>query len=312
MLSASPALKVLTPKDSLTIVRGSCVRHRYINSDCHCCFDVCPVDALSWQEDGLHWDQNLCRSCHLCSSSCPSGALQASEFSFIALLQDLKGIQSPIIACSAVPSTEGHGQVPCLGLLADEELLLTLVLALGGNVGLNLTVCADCPNSAVIARLQEVVKQFGRFTDLDGRIELITDPEKLGYRERNFSRREFFTLLRKRSSQAGICVVDRLKPADPLEKFGTKRLPESRRLLLHVLDLLPQSKAAVIDSLFPERITTDSCRHCTGCVGICPTGALLPPPQNGAKPGFSAKKCIDCKLCEQICHVSEIQITKAT
>jgi Fe-S-cluster-containing hydrogenase component 2 len=311
MISQSHALKALTPQETLSIVRGSCVRHRFSRSNCNACFDVCPTHSLEWKSDGLHWDKTRCQSCLLCSAVCPSGALRANEVSLVSLLHAVKDLEHPVIACHVAPKAQGHARLPCLGLLADPELLLSMLLALGCDISLNLLDCAACQNHAVIIPLQKTVSQVNRLSDRSCAVELVFDADKINFKERNCSRREFFSLFRKRSTQVGVCVVDRLKADDQQEAYGTKRLPERRQLLLQVLDILSTSQEIDKENLFPQRVTTDNCRHCTGCVGICPTGALKSPGTSGAKPVFLAEKCVDCKLCEAFCSVSAIKVISA-
>lgn len=303
-----PALKILTPRETLTIARGSCVRHRYGPSECSRCIDVCPAAALSWQEKGLVWDETLCRGCLLCSSACPSGAIEVSEFSLLSLLHNLKGVESPVIACQEDSALKGHARVPCLGYLADQETLLTLVLALGKKVGLNLSMCRDCRNCAVVENLQGAVEKLEALRlDID-EIELIFSADDIGFREQSVSRREFFSLLKARSTRAGFGIVDRLKPPEVSGKYGKKHLPESRYLLLQALGAGPLAEPEVAAKLFPQRTLSEDCRECTGCVGLCPTGALQPPPERGMQPGFDARYCSGCGICEKFCSVSAIRI----
>lgn len=311
MFSQPHALKALTPQDTLTIVRGSCVRQRFSRSTCNACFEICPTNALEWTPDGLQWDRTRCQSCLLCSAVCPSGALHANEVSFVTLLQAVKDLDRPVIACQVAQKAQGHARVPCLGLLADTELLLSMVFALGCDICLNLSACADCQNHAVITPLQKTVSQVNRFSGCGSTVELIFEAADIDFQERSCSRREFFSLFSKRSTQVGVCVVDRLKTGNQQEAYGTKRLPETRQLLLQVLDVLSASQKIDKENLFPQRIMTDNCRQCTGCVGICPTGALHPPLTSGAKPEFLANKCVDCTLCEAFCPVSAIKVISA-
>ncbi len=313
MLPGSHTLQALAPKDLLKIRRGSCVRHRFAKSSCRQCFEICPSKALEWRDDGLNWDLNRCQGCLLCTASCPAGALQGSEISFVALLQELTAIEQPILACSSMPETVGHARLPCLGILADPELLLAVTLALGRSIRLNLTACTECQNAAIIVPLEKAVQQHGnRQSATAGTVELIFDTAALDFVERSCSRREFFNLLHNRSKRAGVCVADRLKTDPQQAAYGTKQLPPSRQLLLQVLqqvlqqtpDNLEQSK----NHLFPRRITRADCRTCTGCVGICPTGALLPPTEAGAIPNFSAERCIGCRLCQDFCMQSGLEI----
>jgi len=309
MFPQSHALKALTPQDTLNIVRGSCVRHRFSRSNCTACFEICPTNALIWTSDGLSWDKTLCQRCLLCSAVCPSGALRASEVSLVLLLHAVKDLDHPVLACHVAPKAQGHARVPCLGLLADPELLLSMLLALGCDITLNLSDCIACQNHAVIIPLQKAVSQVNRLSGHRSVVELVFDADKINFKERNCNRREFFNLFRKRSAQAGVRVVDRLKADDQQEAYGTKRLPERRQLFLQVLDLLAFSQEINKENLLPQRRTTNKCRQCTGCVGICPTGALHPPETSGDKPAFIAAKCVNCRLCEAFCPVAAIKVT---
>jgi ferredoxin len=312
MLPGAHALQAFVPKDVLEIQRGSCVRHRFAKSNCRHCFDVCPSNALEWCEDGLHWDSGRCQECLLCAASCPSGALSGSEISFVALLQDLTDIEQPILACSTASKTTGHARLPCLGALANSELLLAMSLALGRPLRLNISACTDCRNVAVVTPL---IKTRQRLAGLQlpkgSAAELVFDASTLDYEERNCSRREFFSLLRNRSRRASICVVDRLKVDPQSASYGTKQLPASRKLLLQVLQQLPETREQIAGKLFPQRVSSDSCQNCTGCVGICPTGALIPPAEAGIAPDFSAECCIACRLCEDFCAQSGITINSS-
>ena len=42
---------------------------------CKTCIEVCKLDALHFEEDGLHIDREKCNGCGGCSEECPSTAL---------------------------------------------------------------------------------------------------------------------------------------------------------------------------------------------------------------------------------------------
>ncbi len=312
MLPGAHALRALTPMDRLLIQRGSCVRHRFAASTCSACFDICPTKAFDWRETGLHWEAGQCQGCLLCVASCPSGALQGSEISFVSLLQELTKVDRPVLACSARPETLGHARLPCLGILAHTELLLAIQLALGSPLQLNLTACADCQNNAIIEPLQKTLKKLDKVPTMQpDSIELIREEKQLHYQERSCSRREFFSLLRNRSQHAGSCIAERLQAENNPVAYGVKELPATRKLLLQIFEYLPAARKEISATLFPHVKFSADCRACTGCVGICPTGALLPPEENGSPPAFQAESCTGCKLCEQFCSRSGLKITQS-
>lgn len=309
MLPGSRALQALTPKDRLQLQRGSCLRHRYAKADCRTCFDICRNGAFTWNESGLAWDPGACQGCLLCAAACPSGALRGSEIDFVALLQELKDLDRPILACTTLPQTEGHARLPCLGILANTDLLLALQLALDKPLRLNLTACTNCQNGRIIQSLQHAIKQIQQVCiPRPGRIEAILDESRLQFQERTCSRRDFFNLLRHRSQRAGLCIVDRLQPDAGQGTYGAKQLPFSRLLLVQVFEQFPEPPQNISQHLFPRRSTGVQCRGCTGCVGICPTGALTAQSESAGTPAFSAAHCIACGLCETFCTWGGIKI----
>ncbi len=47
--------------------------------DCSSCISSCPVEALFFQESGLHLDMGSCLFCGACADVCPSGAIRFSK-----------------------------------------------------------------------------------------------------------------------------------------------------------------------------------------------------------------------------------------
>ncbi len=306
MLPGNPALKVLLAHQGLRVERSRCVQHRFKPTGCDRCFKVCPSGAIRWTDDGLHWEEAECQRCLLCVAACPTGALIGKELPFVLTLKKLSTEQHPVLACSGRPATAGHASLPCLGLLSSPELLLVMSMALGRSFQLNLTECSACPNTEILTPLKASAAQVAEIVD---HVSLIEDSAELVFCERGVNRREFFTMLRQQSKVAACSLADALQ--DPPEvSFGDKSLPARRLLLLQLLKRLPTARRKELTGqLFPEiMFSSEDCSSCTGCVGICPTGALLPPAGQGDPPTAHVQNCTECHLCTSFCRSGAIQI----
>ncbi len=310
MMLQSTAFKLLTPQDTLRIERGRCLRHRLSISSCRHCFSDCATGALSWTENGLHWDQDKCTGCLLCTAGCPTDALTSNQISFSDLLQRLDEVDAPLLACAFNPQTLGHARVPCLGLLADPQLLLVLQLALGKELRLNTSACADCENSHILPPLQQSVQKVTELAaKLPGAVKVIEAEPQLDYQEKSCSRREFFTFLNRRSRQTGVSLVNRLRLDTTSGSYGKKSLPLTRQLLLQLGKTSSFVREMIDTKILPELSFTSDCRGCTACVGICPTGALASPDIRGNKPEIKKDRCTACTLCVEFCQQSAITVT---
>ena len=43
---------------------------------CELCLDVCPVEAISMEDDTAVIDQDLCTECETCVDECPENAIE--------------------------------------------------------------------------------------------------------------------------------------------------------------------------------------------------------------------------------------------
>ncbi|BCR03705.1 (4Fe-4S)-binding protein [Desulfuromonas versatilis] len=307
------AITLLTPEHPVTLARGHCLRYRFAPADCRSCVDHCPHQALSPTPRGLELDRGSCRGCLLCLSACPSGALEGCHLNLAEKLQQLSRHSRPVLGCAGSPS-QAHERVPCLGALAHPEVLLAVAALMPQPLQLNLTACAQCPNAAIVAPLIAALKSLEQMKGFPyaGRLELITHAPDLHYQAAGLSRREFFTLFRKKSSATAVRLVDRLAASSPTPSFQNKRLPHFRALLLaawpEILeDFRPQVRAA----FFPRLQISQDCRGCTGCVGICPTGALTPADRSGSPPLVRPELCGACGACSTFCRRQAIQVAKS-
>lgn len=310
MMLQGTAFKLLIPQDTLRIERGWCLRHRLSISNCCNCFVVCAAGAMSWTETGLCRDEEKCSGCLLCAACCPTDALTSNQLPLGDLLQRLDEVDTPLLACSFNPQTQGHARVPCLGLLADPQLLLVLQLALGKELRLNASACATCENCRILPMLHQSAQKVTELMHgLPGAVTVIESVAPLDYRERNCSRREFFTFLNRRSRQTGLSVVNRLRLDKAATHYGKKSLPLSRQLLLQLGKASTAVREMIDTKILAELNFKSDCRGCTACVGICPTGALTPSDSHGNAPEVKKDRCTACHLCVEFCRQSAITIT---
>jgi len=310
MMLQSTAFKLLVPQDTLRIERGRCLRHRLSISSCRNCFAVCATGAMSWTENGLHWDQEKCSGCLLCTANCPTDALASNQLPLSDLLQRLDEVDTPLLACSFNPQTQGHARVPCLGLLADPQLLLVLQLALGKELRLNASTCTTCENSRILPPLHQSAQQVAELTQgLPGAVKVIESAPELDYREKSCSRREFFTFLNRRSRQTGLSLVNRLRLDTTSGSYGKKSLPLTRQVLLQLGKASSPVREMLDTRILPELTFKPECSGCTACVGICPTGALASPDIRGNQPEAKKDRCTSCNLCVEFCRQAAITVT---
>lgn len=305
MLGFLKLIETTIEKDVLQIQQGSCIRRRFIKSECRHCLDACPTGALSLKENVVQWDSESCQECLSCIAACPTGALSRDDISFIDLLKSLDTVERPTIACTGKPATKGHARVPCLGILADRDLLVAISLALGKPVTLNMTACAQCKKASIIQSLRSAVQALPQ----EIQVELVFDQASLQFADRQCNRREFFTHVRRSSQQAATGIASKLQAEKEQSAYTKKRLPVSRALLLQVLTQLPKPQQAVAAKIYPKPNFNESCRHCNVCVGLCPTGALEKNSgDDTASPKVNAQLCVGCNLCEEFCLQSGVQV----
>ncbi len=305
MALENPTIKALQCLPGLRLEPSRCVQQRHQPTGCERCFRVCPTGAIRWTDLGLYWEQADCQRCMLCVAACPTGALLTTELPLVRRLKLLALEKKPVLACSGQPASIGHARLPCLGLLSRPELLLVFALAMGKTFQLNLLACRDCPNAVMLPSLQAAAAQV---SELSAHVVLIEDKAKLEFKERGVSRREFFSLLRRQNEIAVNSLAEQLQEL-PERILADKSIPPQRLLLMQLLKRLPaQERSELAARLFPQvEISSEHCVGCSGCVDLCPSGALLAP-RKGNPPTVHAQNCTDCGLCSAFCGQQAIAV----
>jgi Pyruvate/2-oxoacid:ferredoxin oxidoreductase delta subunit len=289
-------------RDDLRLEASRCLRVRFSESRCNHCCTVCPAEAVTL-DDGLVIDSSRCSGCLLCTTVCPSGALEFSA-DFLACLAQLSKVPEPVLGCCRTKD-RSNGWFPCLGGLSDEHLLL-LTHRLSGTVTFNISLCNDCPNSAMLPLLRQRVAMLSRPGSGAGcgSITLADSPEQIRHREETVDRRSFFKSFRSSLFQTAAVVLSATsEETEKRSDYTSKRLPARRELLNRVLEnsSLP-AKESIQNRFFGRISITEACTACQGCVAICPTGALrsISDPPEGP-PSFESARCTSCGLCGEFC-----------
>lgn len=296
------ALELLTPTAGIRVDLPRCVHRRFSRTGCRRCAQACPSGAIVIAQ-GPRIDPALCTGCRLCEAACPAGALTGDERVIGALAKALAEHPRPVLGCRA-PGVSAHVHTGCLGFL-ETEGLLALLLFFPDGLTLNLTRCEGCRGSGMLAALAGAAEKLRQLPGdpWADRLRLARTAEALDYREAALSRREFFTFLRRRSSEAASVAAARLQSAPEPAGGGHKILPARRRLLLRALPLLaPEVRSELEARLFPSLTFGPTCTACTGCAGICPTGALAASADDPPRPVFNPPLCTGCSLCTEFCR----------
>lgn len=287
-------------REDLRVEPSRCLRMRFSASRCRRCVDICPHGALTL-DGNLAVDAAKCRGCLLCTTVCPVGALEAHGDFFICLAQ-LSKVPEPVLGCLRSKESS-HATLACLGSLAEEHLL-ALYHNLSGRLTLNLTLCADCPNSPMRIRLEQRLDAIvaAGLSGNNCRIVMADLAEEIPYRAETLDRRSFLKSFRNalfKSAETLLSSTDE-EPARRSEYAG-KRLPGRRALLNGIRNKFSAELEVRIGKRFDASIFfADSCTKCQGCAAICPTGALKTVIVEES-PTFARHLCTGCGLCEEFC-----------
>lgn len=284
-----------------------CLRMRFSESGCCHCVAVCPHGAVT--VDGrLAINSEKCHGCLLCTTVCPAGALETGD-DYSACLSSLAKVPEPVLGCIRTQECS-NATMACLGGLSPEHLL-SLIHILAGTVSLNLSLCADCCNSSMIASLHHCLMVLSRagLTKGSGQIVLVESAQEIHFRDAAVNRRSFFKLFRNSVIEtAGLALSVAQGQADVQASYGLKRLPARRELLNRTRTRLSPEMTVKCRDQFDFQVTcNENCSYCQGCVAICPTGALQTVSIED-RPLFDQLRCTGCKLCLEFCLDGALQI----
>jgi ferredoxin len=71
-----------------------------------------------------------------------------------------------------------------------------------------------------------------------------------------------------------------------MHSYGSKQVPQVRVMLLKAIEAFSETQRRVTKQLFGQVAFTETCTACGGCVGVCPTGAIVPSDEDKFSPAF--------------------------
>ena len=300
---------------NLKIDLGACVRVYSKSSECSNCANVCPIDAIAFDEN-IPTVSDTCIDCGGCIGVCPTEAISLKNFDTLDFIFGFLESDENLISCKK--------NIPCLATLSVENLIALALLS--DETILDMGHCHSCEiREPLQAQIEANISECNLFLEhigSDKRIytEMIGYEEKTEDIEETPNRRAFL----KRFSLKGAVQskVEFEKRLEEVEKSGIdvkdtanirqKKIPDKRKLLFMALKRAqkPHSYHTFIHdeiSFTSLKSINDTCDNCSMCYRICPTGALSSD-QRGSKINFDPLLCVKCALCHDVCEPDAITL----
>jgi ferredoxin len=299
----------------LNIDLGSCVRVSSKYSECTLCADICPINAISYNENILSLDDS-CIECGGCIGVCPTEAISLNDFNTLDFIFDFLKSDERLISCKK--------NIPCLAALSVENLV-SMALLSDDETLLDLGHCQSCEiKEPLYENILNNIKEANAFLLSLGTSKQIASEEIAFTKEEEQeegNRRDFlkrFSL--KGAIESKVAFEKELETIDKrgeldsttTAKMREKSLPNKRKLLYMALKRIkdkPHFEQIPHDNLsfISQKSIDSSCDNCSFCYRICPTGALSSD-HRGTKIDFDALACVKCRLCHDVCQTDSLHL----
>lgn len=291
-------------------------------------------------------DQESCVGCGACLPSCPTEVFTSRGWDERQILAGLRGGADGVtLACARRADAEvaeagALRVVVCLAALSPGVLFEA---ALGGEVGLLLDACPDCPLAAAPA-ITAAADCADAWLHAAGRPPLDRDrtvalrppaaessrgrwlgrskaaqTSALAAEKPRVDRRRFLVGMLRNGASAYLDLVgigaSLTAAPDPATAQASKRKPE---------DLLPRWRRE-LSAVYPEQARDDrrpaiwpslavggACTACGACERVCPTTALHTTLRDGRfELLFTPGSCVECGLCAEVCAPRVLALASA-
>lgn len=298
---------------NLQIDLGNCVKVYSKHSSCTKCQDICPVSAISYNEN-IPEVNDACVDCGGCIGTCPTEAISLKNFDTLEFIFTHIESDESLISCKK--------NIPCLATLSIENLISLALLS--NKTVLDTGHCLNCEIANPLAQeIQNNIHQANMF------LENIESPKRIVAEDIHYeevitkeepNRRDFL----KKFSLKG-AVKSKIEFEQILEKeekrgitledsanMRQKNIPNKRKLFFMALKRVdkPEQYNTIEHnniSFTSQKEIHNNCDNCSMCYRICPTGALQSDKRN-TKIEFDALMCVKCSLCHDVCETDAIKL----
>lgn len=291
--------------NQLSIYSANCLNNISPLAQCHTCTDVCPAQALSFQ-DG-HWEVQNCKLCGLCATVCPT---QVFSIDHLQLLHTQKN-ESLLLCCSqnnAAPAEALH--LNCLQQLSPLTILHLLYQYSQITLYLTPEKCQQCTQHWYTDGL---LLQLQQYQISQEQLQIIvqsvpSSEETLPGKNRRSFISDLFHRTETQSKKVLAQKVETIAANFSSNEANTEATVFPSRLPLYALYIKKQLPIQP-QEILPFRLM--SCIHCTfcsACTYICPTKALkLMETDQKKQLYYHPEQCINCNLCQLICMQKGLQ-----
>jgi len=316
----------------IALDRQGCLLSLNNIASCDACFAVCPTAAIQPGKPPS-FDSQSCVVCRACLQACPVGAFTGDDkvsglLSAAARAVEKHKVTYIDLLCDRHTSPAQGPQDSALGLRIEGCLAqlgtgayLALFLLGVEKVTVRLDDCANCASSSLKERILQQVEQArvlaGPWGNAD-KLAILDQTEgtqlvaRPGWNAATppLSRAELLhpaaLLLESRYPQL-------ISPDAPAVSQHHLSLDRYRQIIAfkHLLteDQPVQSTSSALVSHVRAGVT-EACTGCSICSRACPTGTLKRTvvDEQEFKLSFSPLKCVDCKVCVELCPVDAIML----
>ncbi|MBI5893256.1 MAG: 4Fe-4S binding protein, partial [Deltaproteobacteria bacterium] len=315
----------------IKVIHTRCQPWLHKNAKCRLCADVCPVEGcISFNEDAITIDNDICIGCGICTNVCPTSALVMDNLSDRELLQKIETCitaddKDVVFGCSlgsqkdsrlATHDSRLSINLPCLAILKESHLA-SIVLSGAKNIYIDTMGCNDCSFKYGKMVIEQSISYANNLLKAAGYEDCIktdhrpqaADCSKKGKKQNiktitpvpEYSRRELLYFFKEKA-------VERII-GDNENKGGDKKtenIPDRRSILLETFNKVGNNlqTAKIEHGSFPvnQLVIGENCTLCHDCNLFCPTGALTRVEEYGeVRIDFNMALCMGCYECKELC-----------
>lgn len=301
-------MKKMILKNHCSITDNYCMNLRNKNEKCRKCINVCSTEAMKQEEDRITIDETLCKGCGICSVVCPSQAVQMPEFYKGIDINKLDEKSFVLVGCERQHNPVDM-EFSCLNGLHLEYVTALIILLKGKEIYFNVSECTNCSIKGDSSILENSLKEAKKFLDalnIVYHIKLTYEKEYLPlYHETTLTRRELFSLIKKKSSNIAKDIIDNTFYEFKISGFT------HREILLNAIENLMKDideGPLIRDIFFRSWNINLNCDGCSFCQAICPWDSWqIEEREDKLVIKHSARKCRGCGLCLKLCPNEAIE-----